>query len=287
MTSEDQRELEAALAVLEDEDLDAAAPRARDTRDRQDIQDIQDIRNNRNIVELIGLLPSALAPLAPPPHLKEQLLRRIAAQPTPVRAAPALSSPLLFPRPRRTGARRAPLLLAIAASVLVAIALAALSVTLLARLEEQERRVARLESELAERTLVPTLEAELAELRADLAVMTATSVEVCALETRDPDQPRADGVVYMSPGGGRWVLAAQGLAPSPAGRSYRIWFLGDNGVVKGGDFHVTDGHSHIHFCADAMPSETKAIMITLEPESGGGPQPSGQAVLYGQARQLL
>jgi hypothetical protein len=171
--------------------------------------------------------------------------------------------------------------------MVAALLFAGLSFVLLERLQEQELRVARLEAELSSRPSVPTLEAELAELRADLAVMTSTQVAVCALENQGGPSAQADGLVYLTPGGGRWVLTAQGLEANPAGRSYRIWFVAEGGIVKGGDFHVAEGNGHIHFCADAMPADTQAIMITLEPETGGGPEPAGPTVLYGRPHQLL
>lgn len=269
----DQRELEAVLQLLESSD---EAP----------------VGTDRELLEVMGFIARSLTPVRPPSGLKQRLMTRvrgrIAAISEPTIGPPAAVSPVPFPAATTFRPQRAvPLHWAVAAGLVALTLFAGLSFLLLQRLQEQERRVARLETELSNRPSAPTLEAELAELRADLSVMTSTKVSVCALESQDDAFAQADGIVYLTPGGGRWVLSAQGLKPNPSGRSYRIWFVAVDGVVKGGDFHVTDANGHVHFCADAMPADTKAIMITLEPESDGSPKPQGPTVLYGRPHHLL
>jgi hypothetical protein len=271
MQDDDHQELEPIVGMLEANE-DAGAP--------------------REITELMGLLAMSLPPVEPPSRLRDRVLAgtrvaSTASEPAAAAADRTVAAPLRFPSTAPRADFGVPVRWVVAAGLVVAMLFAGLSFVLLERLQEQERRVARLEAELDSRPSVPTLEAELAELRADLSVMTSTRVSVCALEGQDGGAARADGIVYLTPGGGRWILTAQGLEPSPSGRSYRIWFVAADGIVKGGDFHVAEGSGHIHFCADAMPADTQAIMITLEPETGGGREPVGPTVLYGRPRQLL
>jgi hypothetical protein len=169
----------------------------------------------------------------------------------------------------------------------VVVLLAGANVFLLARVLEQRRTIAFLDQRLqVEGGLVlrriataSSASRELEDLRRKLALVTSPDVVVAALEPAGtpPTQPAARGVVFVAVDHQHWYLSVAGLAPSPPGRSYQLWFLNDAGPQNAGVFRVA-GERAVELASPQMPLGTREVKVTLEPESGS-PRPSGPEIL--------
>ena len=230
-------------------------------------------------------------PVAPPPR-PTPLPRPAAAPPVAPRRAPAPRPPA----PRPIVARRWawPAVAALAAA---AIALGGLSANLwqeLGRTREQLRRQEADRRELAGR--VAQLEGaaaaagsreELAALRAQLALVTAPTTEVCPLRppVGQPLAAEARGLLYVAADHQHWYLRAQGLEPPGEGRVYHLWFIVGDRPVSAGTFRLegTEGE----MTSPTMPEGTQAAAVSVEPEGSLGERPTGPIVLYGSEMSRL
>lgn len=239
----------------------------------------------RAYVELLGLLAYGLDPVAPSPELKQRVMEAAKAAdgepPRAVRPAPPPVAPLR--RPARPGSRWLPLAAALA---LVAIGV---SVFLGYRSIEQSRRLADLNRRLDE---VMQRSERLAEVRHDLswqlAMVTSPGIEVCPLRPQgeEPPQPRAHGLLFLSPERGAWYLRIRNLEPRPDG-VYTLWFLRDGAPINGGV--LTPGPDlDVELTNENMPSGPwmNGVAVTLE----SGPsvdRPTGPMLLFGDEKMTV
>lgn len=189
------------------------------------------------------------------PGLKERLLER-------VRASQAR------PRPRR---RPVGLVVALAASVLLAAGLAVQVRRVTSELGERESTLAATRARLAERerTLNTLLEAE-----RDLAV--------AHLAATGPDAPGIQ--LFWNRKANTAVLHAFRLQPAPAGRVYQLWLMEDGVVVPSRTFNSDpDGHALVQAFPVPAGARFTAAAVTVEPE-GGSPAPTTTVLLYGPIR---
>jgi hypothetical protein len=123
--------------------------------------------------------------------------------------------------------------------------------------------------------------ADLAALRASLAMVTAAGTEVCVLQPPDalPVAPEAKGLLFVADDHRHWYLRAQGLEPPDAERAYHLWFVVGDRPVSAGAFRVEGAEAVLS--SPTMPEGTSAAMVTLEPVGRSGDRPSGPVVLYG------
>lgn len=260
----------------------------------------------RLYTEVLGLLPLALAPVVPPPALKQRILAltgdetqeldgspaaeeapsaaspgRVAA---PVYAMPAAAAATLEPA-RRQRASRWPLALA-ASLALALLGVSAWSAWLYGGMRLQGATIDNLTRELqgvqaraeslAEQQAAA--EAQLAELKANFGLVTSPAVEMNAMRPAEQSpQPQARGVLYVAADHQHWYLSVHGLEPLGNGRQYQLWFMTDTEAVSGGTFDARPG-SPVNLSSEHMPAGTKAVVITMEPGSGA-PAPSGPEVL--------
>lgn len=178
---------------------------------------------------------------------------------------------------------------ALAATVLMAVGLGAWGGFLVSELRQSRSLVAGLESELdrleQEGPRVGDYQQVLFEnrqLRQQIGMATKPKTKVCALSAMAPDQPEARGTVFLRPDEGRWMIATNNLAKCELGRRYRLWFLGKNGHVMGGQvLDQITGAQQIEIASGDLPEETAAVLITLEFPDKFGDHPGGEKVLYG------
>lgn len=276
----------------------------------------------RLYTEVVGLLPFALDPVTPSPDLRQRILTlaagddtqdlaartgTAAAEPvepaeaaarrprvvTPIRQAPlaeAVAEPVESAGARRPRASRWPL--ALAASL--ALALLGLSLWLYSGVRQQNATIDRLTRELrAEQQRAGSLAAqqveiqnELAEMRGGFGLITSPAVEVSPMRpTERSPQPQARGALWVAADHQHWYLSVHGLEPLGAGRRYHLWFLADSGAVSGGSFDAQPG-SPVNLSSEHMPHDTKAVVITMEPDTGT-PAPSGPEVLRASGKMVL
>jgi hypothetical protein len=263
----------------------------------------------RLYVEVLGLLPASLEPVAPSDRVWQRLAAGIQlpalagespseapvphAQIVPIPPAPAVTSiapptaarSTTVPFAPASGSRAAmrrhsrwPLALA----ATLAFALAGLSLYLLRNLDEQSDQVATLYVRLAaaERKVADAHQAQgkLSEMEKKYSLVTDPEVSINRLSPAGEQvQPGARGILFVAADHSHWVLAVEGLQPTPAGQGYQLWFMGESTAVSGGTFSARPGEV-VKLSSESMPAETKAIMITLEPATGS-PLPSGPKVL--------
>jgi hypothetical protein len=273
----------------------------------------------RLYTEVVGLLPFALEPVTPSPDLRQRILTLAAGDETqdlaegsgaaaagPAESAarrPRVVTPIHQPptagavaepvesagaRPRR--ASRWPL--ALAASL--AFALLGLSLWLYSGVRQQNATIDRLTRELrAEQQRAGSLAAqqaeiqnELAEMRGGFGLITSPAVEVSPMRpTERSPQPQARGALWVAADHQHWYLSVHGLEPLGEGRRYHLWFLADSGAVSGGSFDARPG-SPVNLSSEHMPHDTRAVVITMEPDTGT-PAPSGPEVLRASGKMVL
>lgn len=246
----------------------------------------------RLYTELGGLLPYGVEPVEPSAELRKRILAAVSGEETqPVPGIPPREEPKVvhFRRPEPAEVRppkTSRWFMAVAA--LLAISLSAVSGWLYLRLEEQERTIIALQEELRQAS---ARQEELARVRLDMdeisrnfAVFTSPGVEVCPLRPAGdaPPQPRARGVLYVSPDRTRWYVRIQGLEPEAPGQDYQLWFFVNETPTSAGVFTVAQDGG-VQIMSDQIPANMTAVAVTLEP-MGGASRPTGQMVLYGDEK---
>ena len=234
---------------------------------------------SRAYVELLGLLPHGLEPVVPSPEVRNRVL-----------AAVREHGRVADPADRRRAGRWA---------LPLAAALAALGIGLAGwlslRLGEREAMLAELNRDLAaagERAdrlerVNAELEASRRELTHRLALATSPGMVACPLKPMDREYPEAKGLLYLSPGGGPWLLSVHDLEPPPAGSVYVVWFMSADDPHHMGVLAPGPDRS-VHIAADRMPEQESmtGVAVTLEP-TAAVERPSGPMLLFGDQRISL
>jgi anti-sigma-K factor RskA len=219
----------------------------------------------RESAEALATLARSRPPMIPPPAVKEELMRRIAAT-TPARLDASR------PRPR-------PLVWA-AGAVAAVIAVAAFTGTYVAARYEAQLGVMARESA----ALRAKVEREETALREQVAVyrnaadlLRDPQTQVVTLRGLGPS-PGATGRVIWHPVNGGYVFVAN-LPSAPAGKAYELWTIGDAAPQPAGVFQVDASGRGTHRIAPVKGGKpVKVFAVTLETEAGV-PQPEGPMVL--------
>lgn len=285
--------------------------RSLETRDPQATEPLTDVE--REAREIAGLLIHQVAETAPPPELKGRVLAHVqsstaASNPSAVPLAmPAVTPTDAVEDPpvalddvrssaargsvvdRRAvfGGRLAPL--ALAAAALFALGMAGWAGFVSAELRKEQQTIAQLRSQLVGEAALAAdrVPQNMASLQAGFEMVAAPGTKLCKLDSRDPNQPDAEASMLLQPNEGRWVLDARNLKRCPLGRVYQVWFLTDEGPVRGGAFQIRDS-APIVLGSDDLPPGTRAVMVTLENAAEVGSEPSGPTILFGdESRELL
>lgn len=244
---------------------------------------------DRADLETLGLLARTISPATVGVHSREALFRRLHLSSGVTNVGLEAVLPFRGAELERSLHRFSWAPLALAAAVLMAVGLGTWSGFLFSELRQSRSLVAGLESELdrykLEGTGVGDYQQVLFEnqrLRRQIGVATRPRTRVCALSATAPDQPDAKGTVFLRPEEGQWVIATHNLAKCELGRRYRLWFLGKNGDVMGGELldHVT-GAQQVEMASGELPEGTAALLVTLEFPDKFGTEPGGERVLYG------
>jgi anti-sigma-K factor RskA len=224
----------------------------------------QELKAAQQRVALLGLAAPAVAP---PPSVKESLMRRARAERPPhgERRQEAV-------RPERS---RGFAWLAPAFGV-ATVFFAALAALIWMKDVRDNRRIDELQSQLAV-AQSRSLEIAKAAEETDELVGVPGTMQVALAQQPGSTAGRA-GVLY-NPRMGMVMYAGQ-MAPAPAGKSYQLWVVPSTGApISLGVFSATD--SSVAMSAHVPPGTVaKAFAVTVEPQ-GGMPQPTGPKVLVG------
>ena len=216
----------------------------------------------------IGLAPE---PIAPPPHLRAQVLARLARESDAVTAQPA-------PAPRETRRFLWPLAFAAAAAGLL-FAIAAIWTSMQVRRDlQRELASARAEAD----RLVTEMSAT--RLQADLAVTILTAADLRRIDLAGYEASRdAVARAYWSPTQGLLIVADRLPAP-PAGRVYQVWLI-ESGAPRPVSAGLIDaaggGRGMLLVPPPAGVSNSPVIVAVTDEPRGGVPAPTGSKHLAG------
>ena len=216
---------------------------------------------------------------------------RVGNLPTPAplrtvsREMPVYRPAALTPPPPRRSARPARWPLALAASL--ALLFAGLASVLYLQLNQQRETIDRLGQQLdLERGRAATAvkqarqtEADSLSMRDKFVLITSPAVQASPMRPpgTNPLQPAARGVLFVASDHQHWYLSLHDVAPAPEGKTYKLWFMADQGPVSGGVFTARPGEP-VELSSKEMPAGIKAVKITLEADPKAT-QPAGPEVL--------
>ncbi|HEX6623127.1 MAG TPA: anti-sigma factor [Pyrinomonadaceae bacterium] len=180
-------------------------------------------------------------------------------------------------------ASRPPLLFGALAAAVAIVFLAALSLMLGTRNRALAAQVAQLSQSL-DRAREETLLAREESVRTNEInnIVTAQGALVAVIDGTE-QAPGASARLVMDKRTGRAVLAAHGLPPAPAGKTYQLWYIAGGKPQPGGLF-TTDGEGRA-LLSDRVPEAglgASLFAVTLEP-AGGVQAPTGGMYLRGSA----
>jgi anti-sigma-K factor RskA len=193
---------------------------------------------------------------APDPALRGRLLSRIRDAKT-----------ATVPTTRRRGA---PILsLALAATVLIAVAFGLRVRTLSDTVAQQDSVIAATEAALAER-----------ERTLNTLLLAESQLAIAHLVATGPDAPGIQ--LYVNRKSNTAVLHAFRLRPAPVGRIYQLWLMRDGVPVPSRTFNSDpDGHALVQAFSVPAGGGFSAAAVTLEP-AGGSPAPTTAVLMFGR-----
>jgi anti-sigma-K factor RskA len=254
MTPEELQELCAlyVLGALEPPEADSIAARLQ-AGDEEVVRAVAAFR------DVVQLLPHALAPVAPDPAVRADLLARLQVS----RASQAMRSDGRLARLRR------PLLwLPIAAALVLAGGLGWWVSELRLQRTQLVQEVTHLQHTVAEQQRL-------------LRLLSTPQAIVVAI-TRTDYAPNASGHVIWDRHQGELAVLTSGLPALPAGKAYQLWALTANHPVPSDTFRLDSrGVGTVLATLPPRPASIVGIAVSLEPE-GGVPQPTGPIVLIGK-----
>lgn len=201
-------------------------------------------------------LAAGVPPVAPPPELRERILRSLGPVRAPARPAGGIAWRVLA---------------AAAALLLVAVGLDD------ARLRRQREDLRSQSADLAGR--LQSAETRLAERTLRARVLESDDVQMMLLGGKAP-QPDARARVFWSPKARRGVLVAASLAALPSDRQYELWVFLKGKPVNAGVFDVDASGRALFESTDFPEPDAQNFAVTVEPR-GGVPAPTGPVVLVG------
>jgi hypothetical protein len=247
----------------------------------------------REYGELASVLPAALHPIEPPPHVLANVLASVRDEMNEVddaAAARASRGEAAFPVADRR-ARRRMRVLGVAAAALagLALGLGGMAGWLASDRARQVDAIASLERRLQmsagrDRALARA-QVELEHLR---SVVTSAGMRACPLRPfgERPPQPWARAVVYFDGDHHQYYLVARDLEPCRQGARYVLWFVVDGKPVPAGSFRPEKGVP-VALGSEEAPGSTHGAFLTLESDPTVE-RPTGTPILYGEnAEEML
>jgi anti-sigma-K factor RskA len=200
----------------------------------------------RAAADLLALAPE---PVAPPPALRDRVLRAVAADAAP---PPRPAPPAEPPAP----ARPFGWWLATAALLLVVLGLGIVAIAL-------QQRTVRLEQELAQQAWRIALYEEAAR----------------AVPLAGAAAPQASGMLFVGSSASPPVLVLRELPPLPTDRAYQVWYI-RNGQPISVDVLPPGASGRQVVALPVPPDAAEQVAVSVEP-AGGSPAPTGPIVLLG------
>lgn len=223
-----------------------------------------------------SMLPLALERKSPPPHVKQQLMQKVALSARAYEAAQARTSELTRQAATRTMNW---LPWGIAAGLAMVALFSFYVMKLMGTIEEQRSKLVSLETRLVE------LKDELSRKNEQLKVLAAKEIHISIMNGLQVN-PVGYGKIIWDPEKKSAILQVSNLPAVPADKDYQLWVIKDKKPISAGVFAVTDREPSffkIENLAAVNPKEINAFAVTLEPK-GGLPQPTGDMYMMGTPR---
>jgi anti-sigma-K factor RskA len=223
---------------------------------------VQDLQSGASAV------PYAVAPVEPPPQVKEALMARVVAD---VQARQRTSTRVPA-EPSERGLRFENLFRALS---LGAAAIAVIWAFVL------NAQVAGLRSEITALNEQVVAQSEsIEQIVANLPQTNQSDVITVSLKSTE-EQPRALGQLIADPNDRSAVLVISGLPPLEPGQTYQVWLIG-NAPVSAGLLTVDEnGQSVLIVTSQEAIGSFNSLGISIEPE-GGSEQPTGEIVVLSE-----
>jgi anti-sigma-K factor RskA len=192
----------------------------------------------------------------------------------PLRGRPAVHKPV-------SGARFSGAWIPLAASLLIALGVAAYAARLQGQMTDLERRLdqALAQAAAAEQAITDTRRVN-SELQSAMGVLAAPDLVRIDLMGQAA-APTANARALWSRARGM-VFAASNLPPLPTGRVYQVWVVTGPAPVSAGLFMPDPaGAGLVYFTTPVDIPPPAAVAVTLEP-AGGVPAPTGNMYLVGK-----
>lgn len=209
---------------------------------------------------------TSLAPVPPPPGLRERVLADVGAPMSPASAT------------RRPSA--SPWLAALATAAALVLGLGLLATREQLQRERARGRTLEAEAERARRE-VADLQQALAEARSVRDLVARPDTQLTLLAGLTP-APGARGRAIWNASTREAVLIASGLQAPPPGKAYEVWVIGESKrPVPAGVFTpAADGTALVHLPRVEETARPRTFAVTLEPAAGSA-APTGLMVLAG------
>ena len=222
----------------------------------------------------VSALPYAVSPVEPPQHVKEALMRRVAAdsgarQRSSVRDP---SSTRAAPEPARRGLRLE--------DIFRVLSLGAATVAIIwafflnAEMRQLQNKITALNEQV-------TAQSEsIDELVRNLPQTEQSDVITVSLRSTEEEQ-RPLGQLIANPNDRSAVLVISGLPPLEPGKTYQVWLIGGAPVSAGLLTVDENGQSVLIITSEEAIGSFNALGISIEPE-GGSEQPSDDIVVLSE-----
>ncbi len=229
-------------------------------------------RELENACGRMALLALSVPPQAPPAHVKQQLMQKIADAPRQISPARSTSAPeRAKSRASQSASRSRPwssFWLPVAAAFAVA------TIVLVINNQRMNQQLQQLQDQVAQQSAQETQDHSLLNM---IAASDTASIPLAHM----PDMPAGQGHVFYNARMGM-VLYNGSLDSPPPGKSYQLWLVPASGNPVSAGLIKPGGVGEGMFLMEAIPAGTqaKAFAVTIEPE-GGMRQPTGPKVLVG------
>ena len=208
-------------------------------------------------------LPYSVAPMQPPPHVKDALMRRVTSDPRARErsSTPTTSSTRVPREPVRRGIRFEDIFRVLSFGA------AAIAIIWAFALHGQ---VARLQEQIA--SLNEQVAAQSQSINNLVKNLPQTDVITVALNSTT-DQSRPLGQLIANPNDKSAVVVISGLPPLEPGKTYQVWLIGDAPVSAGLLTVDENGQSVLIITSEESIGSFESLGISIEPE-GGSEQPT-------------
>lgn len=216
----------------------------------------------------MALLALAAPAEAPPAHVKQQLMQKIAAAPRRISSVQSRAEQQFEePRPPRWQFW-SPIWIPVGAALAVA------TVVLWIGNQRINQQLQQLRDQVAQQSAQETQDRSLLNM---IAAGDTASIALAKM----PDMPTGQGHVFYNARMGM-VLYNGSLPPVPPGKTYQLWVMPASGTPMSAGMLKQGTVGEGLFLMASVPAGTqaKAFAVTVEP-AGGMPQPTGPKVLVG------